>query len=43
MEIDVIEGIGERLFAHPQGLQYLDAVLIAQDARFPRPGAEGVG
>jgi len=29
MEIDVIEGIGERRFAHPWGLQHFDAVLIA--------------
>jgi len=39
MEIDVIEGISERRFAHPRGLQHLDTVLIAQDARFPGTGA----
>jgi hypothetical protein len=43
MKIDVIEGIGERRVAHPWGLQHLDAVLIAQDARFPGPGAQSVG
>ena len=43
MEIDVIEGLGERLFAHPRGLQHLDAVRIAHDARFPGAGAQGVG
>ena len=42
MEIDVIEGLGERLFAHP-GLQHLDAVLIAHDARFLGTGAQGIG
>jgi hypothetical protein len=42
MEIDVIEGLGERVFAHSR-LQHLDAVLIAQDARFPGPGAQSVG
>ena len=35
MEIEVVEGLGERLFAHPRGLQHLDAVRVAQDARFP--------
>jgi hypothetical protein len=39
MEIDVVEGLGERCFTHPRGLQHLDAVLIAQDARFPGTGA----
>src|SRR4030081_1516148 len=43
MEIDVIEGPGERLFADPRRLQHLDSVLVAQDARFPGPGAQGVG
>ncbi len=43
MEIDVVEGLGERLFAHPRGLQHLGAVLVAQDARFLGAGAQGVG
>ena len=43
MEIDVIEGGGDRLFAHPPGLQHLDAVPIAHDARFLAAGAQGVG
>ena len=43
MEIEIVEGLGERLFAHPRGLQHLDAVLIAQDARLPRAGAQRVG
>jgi hypothetical protein len=43
MEIYVIEGFGERLLAHPWGFQRLDAVAIAQDARFPGTGAQGVG
>src|SRR5437899_9908040 len=43
MEIDVIEGPGDRLFAHPRHLQHLDSVLVAQDTRFPGPGAQGVG
>src|SRR4029077_2514780 len=42
MEIDVIEGPGERLF-HPRRLQHFDSVRVAQDARFPGPGAQGVG
>ena len=42
MEIDVIERLGERLVAHP-GLQHLDAVLIAQDARLLAAGAQSVG
>ena len=43
MEIDVVEGLGQRRFAHPAGLQHLDPVLIARDARFPGTGAQGVG
>jgi hypothetical protein len=43
MEIDVIERLGERHVAHPWGLQHLDAISVAQDARFPGPGAQGVG
>jgi hypothetical protein len=43
MEIDVIEGRGERLLAHPWGFQHLDAVAIVQDARFPGTDAQGVG
>ncbi|MGH7114973.1 MAG: hypothetical protein ACREE9_10820 [Stellaceae bacterium] len=43
MEINVIEGLGERRFAHPWGLQHLDAVAIAQDTRLPGTGAQGVG
>src|ERR1700756_1778275 len=43
MEIDVVEGLGERLFAHSPGLQHLDAILVAQDARLPGAGAQGVG
>ena len=42
MEIDVVKGLGERLFAHSRRLQHLDAVRIAQDARFPGAGAQGV-
>ena len=40
--VDVIERLGERLFAHPR-LQHLDAVVVAQDARFLGAGAQGVG
>ena len=43
MEIDVVERLGERRFAHPRGLQHLDAVRIAHDARLPGAGAQGVG
>jgi len=43
MEIDIIEGLGERRFTHPSGLQHLDTVLIARNARFPGPGAQRVG
>src|SRR5208282_5660180 len=43
MEIDVIEGLGERLLAHPRGLQHLDTVRIAHNARFPGTSAQGAG
>ncbi len=43
MEIDVIEGLGERRFAHPRGLQHLDAVRIAHNPRLPGTGAQRVG
>src|SRR5260370_973910 len=43
MEVDVVESLGERRFAHPSGTQHLDAVLVAQNARFPGPGAQSVG
>jgi hypothetical protein len=43
MELDVVEGLTERRVAHPSGLQHLGAVRVAHDARFPGPGAQGVG
>ena len=41
--IDVVEGIRQRRLTHPSGLQHLDPVRIAQDARVPGTGAQGVG
>jgi hypothetical protein len=43
VEIDLVEGLGERLFAHSSGFQHFDAVLVARDTRFPGTGAQGVG
>src|SRR5438270_6882036 len=43
MVSDVIEGLGEGLFAHPRGLQHLDAVRIAHNARLPGTSAQGFG
>jgi hypothetical protein len=43
MEINLIEGIGERLFTHAGRLEDLDTGLVAEDARFPRPGAQRIG
>src|ERR1700733_8872430 len=43
MEIDVIECCGDGLFAHPPGLQHLDAVPSAHDPRFLGAGTQGVG
>src|SRR6266508_1317424 len=42
VEVHLVERLGQRFLAHP-GLQYFDAGLVAHDARFRGPGAQGVG
>ena len=42
MEIDIIEGVGERFFAHAR-FQHLAAIRVAQDTRFFGAGAQGAG
>ena len=43
MEIDVVEGLRRAALRPSAGLQHLDAVRIAHDARLPGAGAQGVG
>jgi hypothetical protein len=42
MDLDVVERLVEWSFTHPRGLQHLDAVVVAQEARFFATGAQGV-
>ena len=41
MEIDLVEGLGERRFAHRPGLQHLDAAVVASRCAAPGCGRAG--
>jgi hypothetical protein len=43
MELNVIEGLVERRFAHPRDLQHLDTIIVTENTRFSGTGAQRVG